>query len=36
MDYGQAEHTYKQFIRFSKFGVVFLVLLMAGMAFFLT
>jgi len=36
MDYAQAEHTYTQFLRFAKVGVVLLVLLMAGMAFFLT
>ena len=36
MDYGQAEHTYKQFLLFAKVGVVFLVILLAGMAFFLT
>ena len=36
MDYAQAEHTYKQFIFLTKVGIVFLVALMAGMAFFLT
>jgi len=36
MDYGQAEHTYKQFIMFTKVGIVSLVVLLAGMAFFLT
>lgn len=36
MDYVQAEATYKQFIRLTKISVVLLVVLMAGMAFFLT
>jgi hypothetical protein len=36
MDYAQAEGTYKQFIQFTKVAIVFLVLLLAGMAFFLT
>ena len=36
MDYAQAEHTYKQFITFTKISIVFLVVLLAGMAFFLT
>lgn len=36
MDYPQAENTYKQFILFTKISIVFLVLLLAGMAFFLT
>ncbi len=36
MDYPQAEHTYKQFILFTKVSIVFLVVLLAGMAFFLT
>ena len=36
MDYPQAEHTYKQFILFTKVSIVFLVVLVSGMAFFLT
>jgi hypothetical protein len=36
MDYAQAEGTYKQFILFTKISIVFLVVLLAGMAFFLT
>lgn len=36
MDYTQAEGTYKQFILFTKVAIVFLVVLLAGMAFFLT
>lgn len=36
MDYAQAENTYSQFIVFTKVAIAFLVVLMAGMAFFLT
>ena len=36
MDYAQAENTYKQFIFFTKVAIGFLVVLMAGMAIFLT
>jgi hypothetical protein len=35
MDYAQAEQTYKSFIRFTKVSIAFLVVLLAGMAFFL-
>jgi hypothetical protein len=35
MDYVQAEQTYKQFIFFTKVAIVFLVVLLAGMAYFL-
>lgn len=35
MDYAEHERTYKKFIQFSKIGIVFLVLLLVGMAFFL-
>jgi hypothetical protein len=35
MDYAEHARTYKQFLRFSKISIVFLVLLMAGMAYFL-
>ena len=35
MDYAQAEQTYKQFLRFTKISIVFLVVLIAGMAYFL-
>jgi hypothetical protein len=36
MDYAQAEHTYKQFLLFTKISIVFLAVLLSGMAFFLT
>jgi heme O synthase-like polyprenyltransferase len=36
MDYVQAESTYKQFIRLTKISIAFLVVLLAGMAYFLT
>jgi len=36
LDYAQAEGTYKQFIFFTKVSIVFLVVLLAGMAYFLT
>ncbi len=36
MDYAQLEGTYKQFIFFTKVSIVFLVVLLAGMAYFLT
>jgi Bacterial aa3 type cytochrome c oxidase subunit IV len=36
MDYAQHRATYAGFIRGSQIGVVFLVILMAGMAIFLT
>jgi hypothetical protein len=35
MDYVQAEQTYKQFLLFTKVAIVFLVVLLAGMAYFL-
>jgi hypothetical protein len=35
MDYPQAEATYKQFIFLTKVSIVFLVVLLAGMAYFL-
>jgi hypothetical protein len=35
MDYAEHAKTYKQFLFFAKVGVVFVVLLLAGMAFFL-
>jgi hypothetical protein len=35
MDYAAHERTYKQFLLFTKVSIVFLVLLMAGMAYFL-
>ena len=35
MDYVQAEQTYKQFILLTKVAIVFLVVLLAGMAYFL-
>jgi heme O synthase-like polyprenyltransferase len=36
MDYPQAEKTYKQFLLLTKIVVVFLVVLLAGMGYFLT
>ena len=35
MDYVQAEQTYKQFLFFTKVAIGFLVVLLAGMAYFL-
>jgi hypothetical protein len=35
MDYAEHARTYKQFLLFAKVSIVFLVLLMAGMAYFL-
>jgi hypothetical protein len=35
MDYAEHARTYKQFLRFTKVSIVFLVLLMGGMAYFL-
>jgi hypothetical protein len=35
MDYNQHKDTYNAFLRFSKIGIVLLVLLLAGMYFFL-
>jgi hypothetical protein len=35
MDYSEHARTYKQFLRFTKISIVFLVLLMGGMAYFL-
>jgi hypothetical protein len=35
MDYAEHERTYKQFLRFTKISIVFLVVLMGGMAYFL-
>jgi hypothetical protein len=35
MDYAEHARTYKQFLLFAKVGIVFLVLLLAGMAYFL-
>jgi hypothetical protein len=36
MDYAQAEQTYNLFLRLTKIMIVFLVLLLAGMGYFLT
>lgn len=36
MDYAEHDRTYKRFIQFTKVGIVFLVLLLVGMAYFLT
>ena len=36
MDYPQAERTYKGFIFFTKLSIASMVVLLAGMAFFLT
>ena len=36
MDYAQAEQTYNMFLRLTKIMIVFLVLLLAGMGYFLT
>jgi hypothetical protein len=35
MDYAEHARTYTQFLLFAKVGIVFLVLLLAGMAYFL-
>lgn len=35
MDYAEHAKTYKQFISFTKYGVAFLVVLLAAMAYFL-
>jgi Bacterial aa3 type cytochrome c oxidase subunit IV len=35
MDYAEHAKTYKQFLLFTKVAIVFLVLLLAGMAYFL-
>lgn len=35
MDYSEHERTYKGFLRFTQISIVLLVLLLAGMAFFL-
>jgi hypothetical protein len=35
MDYAQAEATYKQFLYLTKLSIGFLVVLLAGMAYFL-
>lgn len=35
MDYEQHVDTYQRFVRLSKYGVVFVVVLLAGMKFFL-
>jgi hypothetical protein len=35
MDYAAHEQTYKQFLLFTKLGIAFLVVLLAGMAYFL-
>lgn len=35
MDYAEHARTYKQFILFTKIGIVCLVVLLAGMAYFL-
>lgn len=35
MDYTEHDRTYKRFIQFTKVGIVFLVLLLIGMAYFL-
>jgi hypothetical protein len=36
MDYAAHGDTYSRFLRFTKIAIVFLVLLLAGMAYFLT
>jgi hypothetical protein len=36
MDYARAEQTYNMFLRLTKIMIVFLVLLLAGMGYFLT
>jgi hypothetical protein len=36
MDYAQADKTYKQFIFFTKISIAALVVLLVGMAYFLT
>jgi hypothetical protein len=35
MDYSEHARTYKQFLQFAKISIVFLVLLLGGMAYFL-
>lgn len=35
MDYAQHVETYQTFLRFTKYGIIFLVILLAGMKFFL-
>jgi len=35
MDYAEHERTYAGFLKFTKIGIVFLVVLLAGMKFFL-
>ncbi|MBY0558883.1 MAG: aa3-type cytochrome c oxidase subunit IV [Hyphomicrobium sp.] len=35
MDYQQHVETYQMFLRLTKYGIVFLVILLAGMKFFL-
>jgi len=35
MDYAAHENTYKQFLLFTKIGIVCLILLLSGMAYFL-
>ncbi len=35
MDYAEHARTYKQFLTFAKVAIVFLVLLLSGMAYFL-
>jgi hypothetical protein len=35
MDYAQHVGTYQSFIRLSKYGIIFCVILLAGMKFFL-
>lgn len=35
MDYAEHSRTYGTFLRLTKFGIIFLVVLLAGMAYFL-
>jgi hypothetical protein len=35
MDYAEHTRTYQNFLSWAKFGIVFLVILLAGMAYFL-
>ena len=35
MDYPQHDHTYSKFLSFTKAAIIFLVLLLSGMAYFL-
>ncbi len=35
MDYAEHQRTYTKFLQFAKYGIIFLVILLAGMAYFL-